>query len=139
MTIALRNCSARSIGSSPLERTSVKMFLPSLTTTVPVEFRPYPRLIIATCRPSDNSIAATFFTIGVFPVPPVVMLPIEITGTPTSIVRKKPISKNQFRSSVANANKGTNGKKNQLGFTPIHLFQLRILMPAQSIPSSFSA
>ena len=57
----------------------------------------YPRLSSTTFVSDSRSCRAIHFTSGVFPVPPSVKLPTEITGTSTRTISREPASNARFR------------------------------------------
>ena len=69
-------------GSSPLSCELAKIIIPSLTSIGSLFLFPlYPREITATFLPLANNFFTKKCTAGVFPVPPTLIFPIQITST----------------------------------------------------------
>jgi len=84
-------------------------FINSISSLVPAEPR-YPRLKMATRFPSASNLSASQITIGVFPVPPTVMLPTLITGRFRRFCLSRPRWYSQARSIAAEPYSSENGQ-----------------------------
>ena len=95
-TDASGNFLAICTGSSPPCTASTRTLPPHATITTPCDLRPNPLLTTPTRLPRHRRYPTIYSTSGVFPVPPAVIFPTEITGTSALLCWRMPASNAQF-------------------------------------------